>query len=410
MAPKNKDELTRQFEFHFSSYLKWLKCTQEEKDFIKSLIKSKWWILWVLWIVHGGEIFKNSHRTLTMSELRNFLDKLSEIGKTVYENMSEEDINHWTYEWELAVAIWGKYLFWNDAVRFQDIIRMENFFRWYLANKFILLSPESKKKIDGDHNGYQIAQIVQGVLLKFAVDIEHIAWLKVWAQLTDVLHVLLQNANQISLERWNSFLEKIQNWSSQVLSEENAKILLNIVSEALTEIMRKEWVKTKVKSILLWDFHKKWSESFEFRFIPENNFYFRKSEEIFCWDNVFPESGSFFYTADTLQNICIFDPNGNKVYWWDLCPVHIEKIMGTYYVLDEQKWWKKVPKYAKGNIVSLVQATDPYLETFTQTRPELVKQFVPKDVPYLLPEYMRAFALGKIEHGTYIENPKKISY
>lgn len=410
-APKTKEELYWQLEFHFHAYLKGLTASWEEKDFLKSLVKSKGWFLALLWDIHGREIFKNTQYPLSLDTLRNILENLSEIGKTVYENMTQEDLSNWIYEWEIAVVIWWKHYFKNNEVTFQDMMRLETFFRGYLVNKFIILTQESENKLDIQHHAYLISNLIRSELFLFAAKIEHIQKIKIGWEITHILSILLQQANNISYHKWERFLEQIKLININEITLENAQKLLWLLTETLCEIpVTQETTKTKVRNIVLWDCNKKTPESFEFRLILKDNFYFRKEEEVVWENDIFPDNGSLFYDAHTLQNVCIFQPNGNKVYWGDLRVVDYQKLQGTYYVLDEQTGWKKVPRYAKGNITSLVEVQDPYIQEVKDQNPSLAREFIPKDITFLTPEYIRTFASWKIQKWEYIHNPQNTDY
>lgn len=408
-APKNKGELCKQLDFHFHAYIKSRLYSLEEKDFLKSLVKSKWGMMTLLKDIYGQRFHFESEKEMSSKEMMSFLESLSELGKTIYENMSQKEKLLWGYEVESEIAIAGKYYFQNDLVTYQDVIRLETFFRIYLSNKLVIPTSESEKKLDMQYHAHMIGNIIRNELLSFASYIEHIQKLTIGAELTEYLHFLLKYANDISHQKGSAFLQEICKLNLEDTSEPNAKKVLFLIQEALWEIVILEDTKNKVRSILLWSYNGNHGKSFEFRLIPENNFYFRKHEEIFEPNgDIFPKNGNMLLKENTLQNVCVFHPNGQKVYWWDLSEDDFKNIKWTYYILDEGKWWRDVPKYAKGNVTALSEVPDPYFEKIKELNPNLISKFVPKDVPFLLPEYMRTFAIWKIEKWEYTPNPKNI--
>lgn len=413
IAPKNKAELTRQFEFHFIAYLKWLKCTQEDKDFLKSLVKSKWGILSLLEDIYQWRFHFQATQELSLQDLRKFLEDISEVGQEMYEMIPFEMKMHFkAHGWDSMIGFWGKNYFQNLDVKTQDIVRLETFFRMYLVDKFIVQTQETKEKLDHQYEAYLLSNMVKDQLLLYAIYAQHILQVPEAKELTQYLLLIIKFANDISQEQAEKFLSGIESMDLKEKSDTGVKWLLTLIQQVLPNIYTTQSTKYKVQSILLGEFNEKDSSASSFRLIPEDNFYFRKDEEVVWENDVFPENGNMLLSYDDRlegrKDICIFNPDGHKVYWWDIWLEDIKKIHGTYYILTQSEGWREAPKFAQWNITSLAPVKDPIFEKLRELNPLTASIQIPNDVPYLIPEYVRALAVWKIEKWEYIKNPRKI--
>lgn len=413
IAPKNKAELVRQFDFHFTAYLKWLRCTQEEKDFLKSLVKSKWGILWLLKDIYQWRFGFQGNHELSLENLRKFLEDISEVWQEMYNQCSFEEKMYFAgHKWDSIIGFWGKSYFRNRDVTTQDMIRLETFFRMYLVDKFITHTLEAEEKLNRQYESYLLANMVKDQLLLYAIYAEHILQVREAKALTQYLLLIIKFANDISQEQAEKFISGIENMDLKEKSDTWVKWLIALIAEVLPNIYTTESTKYKVKSILLGGFNEKNSSAYSFRLIPEDNFYFRKDEEVIWENDVFPENGNMVMSYDDRlewrKDICIFNPDGHKVFWWDIGIEDVKKIQGTYYILTQSEGWREAPKFAQWNITSLAPVKDPIFQKCRELNTITASIQIPNDVPYLIPEYVRALSVWKIEKWEYIKNPRKI--
>lgn len=413
IAPKNKAELTRQFEFHFNAYVKWNRCTLEEKDFLKFLVKSKWGILWLLEDIYKWKFDFENTCELWLNDVRKFLEDISEVGQEMYNRCSfEEKMYYKAHGWDSMICFWGKNYFQNQNVTTQDIVRLETFFRMYLVDKFIKHTAETQEQVNHQFESYLLANMIRDQLLLYAIYAKHILQVPEAKDLTQYLLLIIKFANDIKQEKAEKFLSGIESMDLKEKSDTWVKWLLALIQEVLPNIYTTETTKYKVQSILLGEFNEKDSSASSFRLIPEDNFYFRKNEEVVWENDIFPKSGNMVMSYDDRlegrKDICIFNPDGHKVYWWDIWLEDIKKINWTYYILTQSEWWRDAPKFAQWNITSLAPVKDPIFEKHRELNPIRASIQIPNDVPYLIPEYVRALAVWKIEKWEYMKNPRKI--
>lgn len=413
IAPKNKSELIFQLDFHFNAYLKWHGCTQEEKDFLKSLVKSKWGILWLLQDIYKEKFDFQATQELSLEDLRKFLEDISEVGQEMYNQCSfEEKMHYAANKWDSIIGFWWKNYFQNLEVKTQDIIRLETFFRMYLVDKFIVQTQETKEKLDHQFESYLLSNMVRDQLLLYAIYAEHILQVPEAKKLTQYLLLIIKYANDISQEQAEKFISGIESMDLKEKSDTWVKWLIALIQTVLPNIYTNEYTKYKVQNILLGKFNETDSTASSFHLIPEDNFYFRKNEEVVWENDVFPESGNMITSYnDRLEgrkDICIFNPEWHKVFWWDISLEDIKRIHGTYYILTQSEGWRDTPKFAQGNITSLAPVKDPIFEKIRTLNPVTASIQIPNEVPYLIPEYVRALAVWKIEKWEYIINPRKI--
>lgn len=415
IAPKSITELSRQFEFHFSSYIKDLSISEENKSFLKYLVKSKWWIIKLLNDVYQGKIDLNSQKKISLEVLKKFLEDISKIGQTIYDNNIPIQIEQ-RLEWWIIVERVGKYYFNNENVQTKDMIHLEEFFRYYLVKKYIPLSENSKQELEKQFTSYLLSNFIKDQLLLYVLHAQLVLKIEKCEEVTQLLLLLIKNSTQFNKDQIKNFIHWIEKLFFMEKSDTAIKKLETLIKNIFPKIYILEDTKYKVKAILLWEYDKNDISKSSFRLIPEDNFYFRKYEEIKDTIDIFPEQWNMILNGDNriewLKDICIFDTFWNKVFWWDIWKDDIWKIKWTYYILSQSEWWREAPEYAKGNIISLFPVKNIIWESRRNENLIIlgidITKLIPVDVPYLLPEYVRALAKGKIENWKYIKNPRKI--
>lgn len=427
IAPKNINELILQIEFNFLAHLKALNIEESQKEKIKALLKSKWWLKNILNEVYKWRFNLESDKELDLQSLRKFLEDISEIWQEIIDNFPWFKNFQRSKSWSPLQIAW-MYYFNDESITTQDMIIIETFFRSYLVNKYIVLSKEWERKNGEVLNAYYFSSMIQNQLLLYTIYAETILNISEAKEVTQLLLLLVKNSSKLSQKQIEDFWAWVEQIDFKEKSEKPTNKLLKLIKDIFPEIFSIEDTKYKVSAILLWEYSENDSKSFNFRLIPNDNFYFRKDEEIINEGDTFPEAGNMIYNyedrIDWMKDICIFDTNWNKVFWWDVWEKDIKDIKWTYYILTQSEWWRDAPEFAQANIKALKPVVDPIWDTIRAIHPlnELGQKIwdsmwinmpnnitIPNDVPFLIPEYVRALAVWKIENWKYIKNPRKIN-
>ncbi|MBI3336562.1 hypothetical protein HYZ98_03290 [Candidatus Peregrinibacteria bacterium] len=137
------------------------------------------------------------------------------------------------------------------------------------------------------------------------------------------------------------------------------------------------------------------------RLLPTDNFYFKDTIGEPPTKDSLPLEGNCHHGPHIFHNASLFNYLGEKVFWGDLVDEEIRRIQGPYYVLNELDSYHEIPDWAL-----LPEADQLSRDPF---RPEgIPDDAFPPDQRLLRVSYIKIVALGKIEHGEFIENPTTI--
>lgn len=420
LAPQNIQVLMRGLDFLFLRYVQdqWW-----NHQLIAGLITKQWGFASFLKKVYGDIYDWDSTELFNAETLRKFLEKISEIGWFWYERdlSYEEKISFDFSEWEMPIWFLGKKFFENKNIQANDIDFVESFLRYHLIQRLIEETEYYKN---------QQKNIMSR--LNFSIDMQRICEyiLVTGIALFDIPEstILLQRALFIIsksgelpiavIEECNQKLEIILNWDNEDnLSMRDRFVSLNakiqdILIETCGSYGTMEFTRFQVQTVLIWENNIDDLSKCLVKLLPIENFYFRKNEEIVSEaPELFPIQGNLIRNNNLIigpRNCNIFDPSGNKIFWWDISQSDIEKIKWTYYTLTQSEWWSHVPDFLKGNIRSIAPTIDIFSPGYMKDPFTWSELAIPSDVQWVEPEYVRMMAYAKIENGKYIKNKRTI--
>lgn len=420
-APKNMREFMQGLDFLFLRY------AQDEwhnRKLILEYIQKKWGYSSFLQEIYGSEYDWNSDEEFNPATLRQFLEKISEIGGCLYSKLSGEDRMHFeNTKWDSPVWFAGKKYFQDETIQTNDIVFLEYLLRYHLVNQWIHLTESDKKVVDENMVRRAFSESLQSFMKTILIPSVALFDITDSSELIQRILFIVSKLQELPIAMVVDFNEKLKSTSLEHHENECSiqEKLLHVNNQFRQLIIQTcgsygttEFTNFRVQTVLVWEKNIEDPSRCLARLIPLENFYFRKDEEIVPeTPESFPTPGNPIWNRDMIvgpKGCNVFDPTGNKVFWWDMSQSDIKKIKGTYYVLTRSEWWSDAPDFLKWNIRSIGPTKDPFSPGYLTNPLTWEPVIIPNDVQWLNPEYIRMMAVAKIENWEYIKNSRKIEF
>lgn len=415
-TPKNIAELMQGLDFLFLRYAQdkwWGHVT------ILDYIKRKWGYSAFLQEIYGDIYNWDSTEVFTLTSIRQFLENISEIGDYLYRiYLSNEDRSTFRrHGGDSAIWYAGKKYFHDENIKTQDIVFLETFLRNHLVNQWIQLTESHKDEINEFAIRASFSRDLQSFMQSILIPSVALFNTRESSELIQRILFLLSKAQEIPIAMIMEFNTRLESMSFEHHKEEHSirEELMSMGNQIQLLIASTcgvygtmEFTRFRVQTVLIGEYSVDDPTKCLIKLLPSENFYFRKDEEIASGNpEEFPIQGNMLSNKNLIigpKDCNIFDPSGNKVFWWDMSQSDIEKIQWTYYVLTQSEWWSDVPDFLKWNIRSIGPTKDPFSPGYFKNPFTWDPVVIPNDVQWVDPDYVRMIAKAKIENGKYIKN------
>lgn len=305
---------------------------------------------------------------------------------------------------DTVMGVAGKEILGDEAIRQNHMSILFRFGEW-LKNKFVTVSQtQSERSEMAQFEAFSaIRSAVQFAVASIAMEINETGTQEIKGKL--VLHSLVKLVwSKTPPEQMQKFVEAleegVESLPEGVKYQEIQNLFESLIKQQIGHIWISELAEEQFKVVNI-----DTDETASYQLLPIGNFYFQPTIAEAPEVDHLPLEGNMheLYDQQRLRNVSLFNSSGEKMTWGDFSSDEIQSITGPYYVLSQRDSYHDTPEWA-----ILPESEMPSIDV-NRPKGSPDSEYSP-DKRLLRLSYVKAVAMGKIENGEYVENPKNIQW